>query len=192
MIIRHAEKPPDKGPPFGVGADGAQDPESLTAKGWQRAGGLAALFAPSGGVLASPQLATPTIIYASPARSEAAHGTKDTGSKSKRPHQTVVPLASKLNISIDLSFQKGQEQELAADVLTRTGVVLISWQHEHIDAIARPLVAAAPPDVQIPTDWPDNRFDVVWVFTPPNGVRPKWGFAQVPQLLLHGDLPSGI
>jgi hypothetical protein len=193
MIIRHAEKPAASGAPFGIGADGAPDPESLTVKGWQRAGGLATLFAPSGGVLSSPQLATPTVIYASPAREEAAtRATDGSGSHSKRPHQTVAPLALKLKITIDLSYQRGEEKGLAADVLTRSGVVLIGWQHEKIAEIAQHLVKEAPPDVQVPTNWPDTRFDIVWVFTPPNGVRPRWGFAQVPQMLLQGDLPSGI
>src|SRR5262249_30645386 len=118
MIIRHAEKPAEKGPPFGIGADGEEDNESLIVRGWQRAGGLVALFAPPGGVLSSPHLSTPAVIYASPAREEAPHDAKDAGSKSKRPHQTVAPLAAKLNIPIDLSFQRGQESALAADVLT--------------------------------------------------------------------------
>jgi hypothetical protein len=192
MIIRHAEKPPEKGPPFGIGADGEEDNESLTVKGWQRAGGLAALFAPPGGVLCNPHLATPAVIYASPAHDEAPHGAKQAGSKSKRPHQTVAPLAAKLNISIDLSFQRGEEAALAANVLTRTGVVLISWQHELIVEIVRHLVSGAPPEAEIPAHWSDKRFDVIWVFTPPNGVRQKWGFVQVPQMLLQGDLPSGI
>ncbi len=192
MIVRHAEKPTGKGPHFGVGDDGMQDCESLIVKGWQRAGALAALFAPPGGVLSSPHFATPTVIYASPARDEDPQAAQDPGSKSKRPHQTVAPLAAKLNITVDLSFHKGDEKALAADVLTRTGVVLISWQHELIGEIARHLVKSAPPEVEIPSDWPDKRFDVVWVLTPPNGVRPKWGFIQVPQMLLQGDLPSGI
>jgi hypothetical protein len=65
MVIRHAEKPADPPPPAGVTADGAQDPESLIVDGWQRAGALACLFAPSRGPLQSPEIATPQWIYAS-------------------------------------------------------------------------------------------------------------------------------
>jgi hypothetical protein len=51
MIIRHAEKPPATGQPFGVTVEGAQDVESLTIQGWQRVGPLACLFAPTRGPL---------------------------------------------------------------------------------------------------------------------------------------------
>ena len=62
MIIRHAEKPP---PTFGVNADGVQDKESLTVRGWQRAGALAPFFAPPPGApLPNPALATPRYVYA--------------------------------------------------------------------------------------------------------------------------------
>jgi hypothetical protein len=37
--------------------------------------------------------------------------------------------------------------------------------------------------------WPGDRFDVVWTFTR-NGNG--WRFAQVPQMLLPGDLPYPI
>ena len=50
MIIRHAEKPPDSGGPFGVTAGGEKDAESLIIQGWQRAGALACLFAPRAGL----------------------------------------------------------------------------------------------------------------------------------------------
>ena len=42
----------------------------------------------------------------------------------------------------------------------------------------------SPPDY-----WPPDRFDLIWTFTP-DGHR--WRFAQIPQLLLPGDLPYPI
>ncbi len=37
---------------------------------------------------------------------------------------------------------------------------------------------------QTPQTWPDDRFDIVWVFERADG---GWSFTQVPQLLLAGD-----
>jgi len=47
MIIRHAEKPEHHGP-RGVDENGNEDKESLTVRGWQRAGALVQFFGPSG------------------------------------------------------------------------------------------------------------------------------------------------
>ena len=195
LIIRHAEKPPAKHePPYGVTADGDQDSKSLVVRGWHRAGALAALLAPPGSVFSNPALATPSIVYAARAREEGSPATDDAGSKSQRPLQTVAPLAAKLRLTVDLSFSKGDEAALAKDVLSRSGVVLICWQHERICAISRHLVAAAPPDEAIPAAWPDERFDVVWVFTPPgdSAGSHRWSFTQVPQQLLGGDTQTVI
>jgi hypothetical protein len=45
-LIRHAEKPPKAGTPYGITPDGHQDVNSRTSVGWQRAGGLVSLFTP--------------------------------------------------------------------------------------------------------------------------------------------------
>ena len=69
MIIRHGEKPMDKHvPPYGVTPDGEHDWESLTVQGWLRAGAVQFLFAPLSGKFVSPNLATPSAIFASKRR----------------------------------------------------------------------------------------------------------------------------
>src|ERR1700759_3400749 len=79
-IIRHGEKPADPEPsghgkppdaPFGGDIEGNHSPHSLVPRGWQRAGGLVALFAPiSAGSKAG--LRTPTVLlspaHGSPAK----------------------------------------------------------------------------------------------------------------------------
>jgi hypothetical protein len=187
MVIRHGEKPTAKHqPPYGVTADGEQDWESLTVRGWLRAGALETLFDPSRGQVNQP-LAKPTVIYASKPRDPGVAAEDDDASKSKRPLQTVTPLAAKLQLTPILQFGKGDEAALAADVLRQTGVVLVAWQHEDIYDIAQHLVGTKPPAPAIPTKkWPGDRFDLVWVFEPPSS-NGRWKFFQVPQMLLKGD-----
>lgn len=172
MIIRHAEKPGADGKPRGVDLNGKQRDGSLTVTGWQRAGALANLFAhPS-----APRLITPSVIYAS----DPDHG-------SSRPLETVLPLSLKLRVKPIRSFAKGQEADLANSVLSQEGAVLISWQHERIIEIASHLTVSAPPNYRLPSNWPDERYDIVWVFTPPTMFHRRWTFTQVPQMLLAGD-----
>ncbi len=44
----------------------------------------------------------------------------------------------------------------------------------------------------IPSQWPGDRYDLVWVFDRPSGSGPITAFTQVPQLLLAGDRNSVI
>ena len=196
MLIRHAEKP--HGKHRGVTEHGNDDPESLIVQGWQRAGALVVLFAPTHGDLQHHRhLARPATIFASAPTNglmtnEEGQKQPKAGSKSRRPLETVVPLAAKLGIAPNTQFTKGQEHDLVQAALATDGAVLISWQHEAIPDIAEAVVRANRPDAPIPSAWPDDRFDVVWVLTPPAVANGKWGFDQVPQELLAGDRSSVI
>jgi broad specificity phosphatase PhoE len=194
MVIRHAEKPDDKHQ--GVTSHGDADKESLIVRGWQRAGALTALFDPTNGPLQNPNLAVPKVIYASdpekPSEADDDDGKK--GSKSKRPLQTITPLAERLGIKdkVNVKFAKGDEKHMVESVLGESGVVLISWQHQNIADIAKHIVGSKPPTKPIPARWPGDRFDIVWVFTPPAPSSDHWGFVQVPQQLLSGDAGTVI
>ncbi len=189
-IIRHGEKPaerpdghgkhqPDPSPPYGVDFHGRKDEHSLLPRGWQRAGALAALFAPASGPprsgLRTPEtLLTPS--YRDPA-STTAH----------RTCQTIQGLADRLSLAIGSPFEAGHGPQLAASVLsTCSGVVLVCWEHDHIPAIAAAFPAA--PGTDIPGKWPGDRFDVIWALTlQPGSGPPRYTFSQVPQQLLPGD-----
>jgi hypothetical protein len=170
MIIRHGERPTGSGPPQGIDPDGTPDSNSLTVRGWTRAGALTELFAPGRGAT-GPGLARPTAIYAA----------GGTGGEGQRPRQTVTPLATRLGIPVNTQFSKGGETALAHEVASRTEPTLICWQHGELPAIATALATVTPTP---PTPWPDNRYDLVWVLTPAAG---GWSFHQIPQLLLDGD-----
>jgi hypothetical protein len=179
MVIRHAEKPADSGAPFGVTADGNQDTESLIVQGWQRAGGLATLFAPARGPLQSADLVTPQFLYAS---GVGKHST------SERPEETITPLADKLGLQINTTYLKGDEENMVTDAVSQSGTVLICWQHEDIPTISNFIIGN---DTTVPQEWPGERFDVVWVFDL-DSASGQYSFSQVPQLLLAGDLNSPI
>jgi broad specificity phosphatase PhoE len=142
MIIRHAEKP-HKGVK-GVDETGTEDEESLTPRGWARAGALACLFAPRG-LMKVTGLPTPDRIYASARQHHDKIGGQRTGSHSERPPQTISLLADKLNLRTGpiLKFTMGQEAQLAAELTTLSGATLVSWQHEAIIAIATPIMGMA-------------------------------------------------
>ena len=83
-------------------------------------------------------------------------------------------------------YAAGDEAHLSKEISTRPGVTLIAWHHEALHRIGHHLgkVHPSPPDY-----WPPDRFDIVWTFTPDDH---GWRFAQIPQLLLPGDLPFRI
>ena len=185
LIIRHADKPVD-GVDDGVDASGLPDPRSLTPRGWQRAGAWAALLVPAltaPAPEAQPILPRPTAIFAS-----ALAKRPDGGGRSRRPLETVIPLAARLGLEIDQSLTKGMESALAAAISNIDGVVLVSWQHEHIVTIAR---ALAPGAANIPGAWPADRFNVVFRFDR-DGPQSVWTFEQISLVMLAGDRPDPL
>ena len=185
LIIRHAEKP-EPGGDNAVDGSGASDSRSLTPRGWQRAGVWAELFAPSLGRRA--ELPRPTAVFASAPASHREIAAGEGGSKSRRPLETVSPLATKLGIEVDLRFGKGEEHHLAKAIATIDGVVLVCWQHEDIFDITKALA----PDVKgIPADWPKECFNVIFKFNRTDGASP-WAFEQVVPVMLEGDRPKQL
>ena len=176
MVIRHGEKPEDDDSGPGLDANGVEDDSSLTAVGWDRAHRLVDLFDPAAGD-PRPGLARPKAIYAA--------GANDNG-EGQRTRETVQPLADRLGIPAVTTFGKGDEEKLIEHVLSQPGPTLISWQHGEIPAMAEAFPGATPTP---PTEWPDDRFDVIWTFTK---TADGWQFAQLPELLLPQDQDSPI
>jgi hypothetical protein len=176
MLIRHAEKPlHPSGSPHGVTPEGGLDSHSLTVTGWIRAGALIGLFAP---MRADPPagLRRPDTIYGS------AFG----GGRSKRSVQTVTPLAARLGLEVIKRYAAGDEAHLAKEIRTRPGATMVAWHHEAIHEFVGHLGEVNPTP---PVRWPHDRFDVVWTFARDGN---SWRFAQIPQMLLPGDLPYPI
>jgi hypothetical protein len=194
MVLRHAEKPGVyHGLRYdGVRADGRVDPKSLVTLGWERAGGLVTLFAPPRGP--AEGLSVPGFLFAADPedKGDGGRGGSD-DDPSQRPYQTLTAVARKLGLPIDTKGKKARFKEMADAALDCEGVVLIAWQHQDIPAIGHHFLQHTDtPRLTIPTTWPDERYDLVWVFDRPSGSGPIISFSQVPQLLLAGDQPGVI
>ena len=175
IIIRHAQKPTKKPKHDGIREDGTPDPESLIVRGWQHAGALASIFFVAGDGPIDARMSRPDVIFAAGEGKKKVmiDGRKVTvGSHSRRPLETVTPMARRLDLTPVTTFTKGEESMLVKDVMAREGTVLICWQHEDIAAIGNLIVGN---DTTVPQTWPENRFDLIWVF---DRAGKTWKFRQ--------------
>ncbi|HET7085882.1 MAG TPA: hypothetical protein VFI23_13985 [Rhizomicrobium sp.] len=178
MIIRHAEKHQHGAHDRGVTEDGRPAHHELTVRGWQRAAALVNFFVPHGAVPKDSPIQTPRSIFASNATRE---------SPSLRAIHTVGPLAEQLGIPVNHHYAEEEEAALAAAVATAVSPVLIAWHHGHIVHLAREI---AGPHIGCPAQWPDDRFDVVWILEHHGEHGGGWRFSQFAQCLLPGDRPD--
>ena len=179
MVMRHAEKPAKDGAPYGVTLEGERNKESLQPRGWQRAGALANLFTPTNGRIQDAALAKPQFLYASkPLRRKG----------SRRPMETITPLAEKLAIRINSHYERSDVEGVIEEIFSCRGVVLVCWQREYIPQIGAHILGT---ERGVPRLWPEDRFDMIWVFDldqRSNGYK----FRQIPQRLLMGDWATPI
>ncbi len=172
MLIRHAERPDPEKKIRGVALDGRKDKESLTVRGWQRAGALVRFFAPEDLRFAHPALARPQILFACKA------APKD---PSLRPQHTLLPLADSLQVEFNRDYFETEEDALVKKALDSPGPALIAWKHNSMHVIANLILGDK---TTAPQHWPYSCYDVVWIFDRKDAA---WSFLQLPQLLLPGD-----
>jgi hypothetical protein len=179
-IIRHGEKQSEDDPtqpPFGVDANGVQNPHSLTPRGWQRAHALAAML--TADPVKAP-FARPSVLYAPKFKSQ---------EEERRTYETLMPTASALGWTIQDPIGEDHEPDLAALALSDAGAdVLICWEHRRIPGIVAPLasalgIAVVPPVGQL---WPDDDFSSALVFRP-DAAGSGYVLVQTDEGLLPGD-----
>jgi len=181
IVMRHAQKPTQEPKHIGIREDGTADPESLTVCGWQHAGALAAVVAGPHSDAALAFGARPDVIFAAGAgKKKVRVGGKEVevGSHSRRPVQTVTPLAETLELSVVTTYTKGEEPALVADALGRPGTVLICWQHENIVDIGNLITGNT---TTVPQSWPEEQYEVIYIFDRAGEV---WSFRE----FSHGRL----
>jgi hypothetical protein len=102
--------------------------------------------------------------------------------------ETLTPLADKLAIEINTDYPRGDFEVMLEEVFSCRGVVMICWQREYIPEIALKILD----DRRIaPSNWPEDRFDMVWVFDL-DKISGRYRFKQVPQRLMMGDVRTPI
>jgi hypothetical protein len=156
-LIRHAEKL----------TDGRED---LSPAGFARAALLPELFLPSRGN-GRTALARPDFLFAT-------HASK----KSNRPVETITPLSAALHLPIDASIMNDDYSALASLLLSGKyagKVVLVSWHHGKLPALAAALGAKPPYD-----PWPEQQFDRIWRIDYRDG---RAILTDLPQQLMPGD-----
>jgi hypothetical protein len=137
LLIRHAEKPDFKS-------------IHLSEKGYERANALSEIFEKK------PELARfglPSSLFALK---------YIPGSNTQRCIETLVPLAKKLNLAIQIPFENGQTPELAQLILTDPKydgkTVMIAWVHSEIVSLTLALKAQPPV-----SQWNKTVFDHMWM-----------------------------
>jgi hypothetical protein len=119
------------------------------------------------------------------------------GGHSRRPEQTVLPLAQRLGLTVDLTWALHQEWAFGAALAAEAGVAVVCWQHQGLPDLARAIAVPQPlPGLTDGWSWPEDRYDVIWSLRR-DGPGEAWRFTQYSQGLLLGDsdrpfgLPGG-
>lgn len=149
VIMRHAEKP--------------LNGDNLSCRGFNRSMQLPALIRKKFGV--------PQYVYV-PAPSTG----KET--KSGRMMQTVWPLATKYNLSINTNYEVKDAEDLVKNIRSKKGLVLVVWEHDAISDIVKKL------GIKGGLKWPGTDYDGMWVVTIRGG---KTSFSKTVQGLKPSD-----
>ena len=170
VIVRHAEKP-EPGVADGVDHKGRPTGHGLTPRGWSRAGALAARMAYAG--RPGDPFGRPQRVYAT---------AKDPDHESDRPRLTAHGIARRLDLDMLDHLGRGDEAKLAHEILQADDATLVVWDHGHIPDLTREFPLAS--GVEVPSAWPEDRFDLYWVLTPSDS---GYTLSVLPQELLAGD-----
>jgi broad specificity phosphatase PhoE len=159
IIIRHGEK-----------IDNTHD--DLSPRGVERARALPRLFQSDPRFL---KHGPPVAIYGAVARAGV--------STSKRPVETVIPLAKSLGLEVIDKFDHDQIEELVKDIRNNPSyhgkTVLICWEHKRIPDIVKALGGHGE------MKWHGHVFNRAWILDF-QGERMTL-FSDIPQRLLPGD-----
>jgi len=82
-----------------------------------------------------------------------------------RMFQTITPTAVKYGLVLNSSHGEKDSVQVAADIKTRKGTVLVVWEHSAIASIVRALGVKS-----FDKKWKGDDFDSIWIVTITNGV----------------------
>jgi hypothetical protein len=175
---KHEQVPPDDkdGPGFDV--HGHENRHSLTIRGWQRAGALAATDLCR--QLAGEHVVKPATFLVPQYLDE---GTPCDDTAIHRPYQTVLQLARKTNAWPTSVGPADNTDRLHEHIATYSGTVVVCWEHKQLQKLRGLLVGD-----RAPTAWPDEAFDLIWRFHRAAGdAKGTYRFDELEQKLLSTD-----
>lgn len=130
VIVRHGEKPE-------VG-------ESLSCQGFNRAMQLPAVLISKFG--------KPDFTYVPSLK-------LGESTNHLRMLQTATPISVRYDLALNSKFDEDDVSGVAAEVLERTGLVLMVWEHSQIPALTMAFGVEDPPK------WKKNDFDSIWIIS---------------------------
>ncbi|GKZ20686.1 hypothetical protein AbraIFM66951_005414 [Aspergillus brasiliensis] len=151
-LIRHGEKPPDP------------EDSGLNADGFKRAECLREVFG-VGSPYEIGHVMAPKINKRKTWRISRGCSPKTNvytggypGGQHRRSYETVLPVATDLDLSVDTSCKRNHVNCVAKRIrkFKGTGNILISWRHGKMREIVQALGYEDPPD------YPEDRFDLIW------------------------------
>jgi hypothetical protein len=159
ILLRHAEKPPDK------------STVHLSERGESRACALLALLE----VRSVMGTNGPPAALFAPKFTRQGH--------SRRPYETLKRLADHLKLSVQMPYGPSDYAALANRVLSDPALdgktVIVCWIHDHLPALAKAL--GVKPE---PGRWKSSVYDRIWIITYKDH---RAILADLPQKLLPGD-----
>jgi len=108
---------------------------------------------------------------------------------SRRPDETALPLVARLRLKegqFDTSIKQDQAMQLVETLQKLSGVVLVCWEHKALAKDILPLIPLKHNSPPVPTQWNDDRFDVVLRFDRAADDT-KFTFRELYPRLLSGD-----
>lgn len=86
-----------------------------------------------------------------------------------RMFQTITPFAVQNNLAINTSYKVSKAADVAKDVMSKKGLVLLVWEHGNIPDIAKALGVTTPN-----LKWGSNDFDSIWIVTYSQDKNGNW------------------
>ena len=164
ICLRHGEKPVNaedknkdlpldaEGP--GLDANGDVNRESLTARGWRRAQMLAE--SQLCGQLSRPE-AVRRVKFLVPKYVDKKR--RDETSE-HRPYQTVLAVSRRAGTVPTAVCERDEADTILCEYVAKLeGTAVVCWQHAALVEFANCLASDTAP-----TDWPQDRFDILWIF----------------------------
>lgn len=75
-----------------------------------------------------------------------------------RMYQTISPFAIKYNLSVNSAFEEEDAKDIASELSSKKGTMLIVWEHSQLKPILKALGLKVK-DLQ----WSDTDFDTIWI-----------------------------